>query len=192
MTSQQGLEATTRTAPRSMTTRRQPEHHAGGRSPDPDPGARPRDRHGRARPLVLLAEDDQHDGEIYGKTLWYNGYDVLHAADGEVALDLARRHTPDLIIVDLLLPKMNGIEVCRQLGEDPAVADVPIIALTARAEREFGLLARDAGCSDYLEKPIGPFAVLAAVEKAIGRAPSPGEDLPDEAPAAGDPSPDRS
>jgi CheY-like chemotaxis protein len=219
MPTQQRLEAATRTAPRSMTTRRQPEQQARGLSPDRDPigrsadpqdrarppdpqdrarppdpqdRARPPDPKDRARPLVLLAEDDQHDGEIYGKTLWYNGYDVLHAADGEAALDLARRHTPDLIIVDLLLPKMNGIELCRRLREEPGFEDVPTIALTARAEREFGLLARDAGCTDYLEKPIGPFAVLAAVEKAIGRAPSPGEDLPDEAPATGDPSPDRS
>lgn len=175
-----------RTAPQPMIAR-EPEHHPRGRSPGRDPRARSTDSQGRARPLVLLAEDDLHDGEIYGKTLWYNGFDVLHGADGEAALDLARRHTPDLVLVDLLLPKMNGIELCRHLREEPAIADVPIIALTARSEREYGLLARDAGCSDYLEKPIGPLAVLAAVEKAIGRAPLPGEEVPDEARPTGDP-----
>jgi two-component system, OmpR family, alkaline phosphatase synthesis response regulator PhoP len=134
-------------------------------------------RPARSRPLVLLAEDDVHDGEIYGKTLWYNGYDVLHAEDGKEALDLALRHTPDLILVDLLLPRLNGIDLCRRLRQERSLRDVPLIALTARAEREFGLLARDAGCTGYLEKPIGPFAVLAAVERAIGRAPAPGEDV---------------
>lgn len=140
--------------------------------------ARPTRRSPRPRPLILLVEDDLHDGEIYGKTLWYNGFDVVHAEDGEKALDLARRHIPDLVLVDLLLPRMNGIELCRQLRQDPNLRDVPMIALTGRAESEYGLLARDAGCSGYLEKPIGPFAVLKAVEKAIGRAPSPGDDVP--------------
>jgi CheY-like chemotaxis protein len=146
----------------------------------PTPAARRPSRSRRARPLVLLAEDDLHDSEIYGKTLWYNGFDVIYAEDGPTALELARRHTPDLVLVDLLLPRMNGIDVCRQLRAEPRLRDVPVIALTARAEGEFGLLARDAGCSGYLEKPIGPFAVLEAVEQVIGRAPPPGQDdVPD-------------
>jgi CheY-like chemotaxis protein len=128
----------------------------------------------RYRPLILLVEDDAHDREIYGKTLWYNGFEVITGQDGVEAVELAREHRPDLIVVDLLLPRMNGIEVCRRLRSDPATANVPIIALTARAESEFGLLARDAGCSVYLEKPITPFNVLREVEKILGRAPPPG------------------
>jgi two-component system, OmpR family, alkaline phosphatase synthesis response regulator PhoP len=155
----------------------QQQHPSARRSHRPTASSRRPARAAPPRPSVLLAEDDVHDGEIYGKTLWYNGYDVLHAEDGEGALDLALRHSPDLILVDLLLPRLNGIDLCRRLRQEPSLRDVPLIALTARAEREFGLLARDAGCTGYLEKPIGPFAVLAAVEQAIGRAPAPGEDV---------------
>lgn len=151
----------------------QQRHHDTRRPDRPSAASRRPARTPRARPLILLAEDDVHDSEIYGKTLWYNGYDVLHAGDGEAALELARRQAPDLVLVDLLLPRMNGIDLCRQLREEPSLRDVPLVALTARAEREFGLLARDAGCSGYLEKPIGPFAVLEAVERMIGRAPPP-------------------
>jgi CheY-like chemotaxis protein len=151
-------------------------HHDTRRPDQPEAAPRRPTRTPRTRPLILLAEDDAHDSEIYGKTLWYNGYDVIHGGDGEAALELARRHAPDLVLVDLLLPRINGIDLCRQLRAEPSLRDIPLIALTARAEQEFGLLARDAGCSGYLEKPIGPFAVLEAVERMIGRAPPPVED----------------
>jgi CheY-like chemotaxis protein len=129
----------------------------------------------RPRPVVLLVEDDPHDRHIYGRTLWYNGFDVVEGSDGAEALLLAREHGPDVILVDLLLPVLNGIEVCRRLKADPATADIPVIALTARSELEFGLLARDAGCMRYLEKPIGPLKVMEAVEAVVGRPPPPGE-----------------
>jgi two-component system, OmpR family, phosphate regulon response regulator PhoB len=131
----------------------------------------------RTRPLVLLVEDDAHDREIYGKTLWYNGFDIIQGENGEEAVALAREHSPDLVVVDLLLPKLNGIEVCRRLKADPKTSQIPVIALTARAEREFGLLARDAGCMAYLEKPIGPLKVLEAVESIVGRPPPSGEEV---------------
>lgn len=124
-----------------------------------------------ARPIVLLVEDDPHDREIYGKTLWYNGFEVLEGEDGEEALSLAREYQPDLVILDLLLPKLNGLEVCRRLKADAATAGLPVLALTARSEREFGLLARHAGCLNYIEKPVSPFQVLQEVEAIVGRAP---------------------
>lgn len=129
----------------------------------------------RRRPLVLLVEDDPADRQMYGKALWYNGFDVIEGEDGEEAVALAMEHVPDLVLVDLLLPGLNGIEVCRRLKEDPETAEIPVIALTARAEWEFGLLARDAGCLRYLEKPIGPLKVLKAVEDVVGRPPPSGE-----------------
>jgi two-component system response regulator ResD len=128
----------------------------------------------RSRQLVLLAEDDPHDLDIYGRTLWYNGFDVLEAADGERALELARLHKPDLVLVDLLLPGLTGIEVCRRIREDGLAS--PVIALTARAREDFGDIAREAGCIDYLEKPVGPLDVLRTVERVIGRPPPPGDD----------------
>jgi DNA-binding response OmpR family regulator len=134
------------------------------------PGAEPK----RTRQLVLLVEDDPNDLRMYGMALWYNGFDVLEAADGESGVSLAREHHPDLVLVDLLLPKLTGIEVCRRIRKSGL--DVPVIALTARAQREFGDVAREAGCMDYLEKPISPLQLLHVVEHVIGRAPPSGED----------------
>lgn len=129
----------------------------------------------RVRPLIVVAEDDVRDWELYGKLLWYNGYDVLHARDGEEALDLVQEHHPDLVILDLMMPKLSGIEVCKRLKQSPATKDIPAIALSARAQWEMGPEAREAGCTAYLEKPIGPLTVLHTVEKMIGTPPPAGE-----------------
>lgn len=131
----------------------------------------------RKRQLVLLVEDDPHDLHLYGTMLWYNGFDVLEAHDGETAIALSRQHHPDLAILDILLPDMTGIEVCQKIRETDR--DIPLIALSARARKDFEPLARKAGCVDYLEKPIGPLNVLHAVEEILGRPPAPGEDDPD-------------
>ena len=130
----------------------------------------------RKRQLVIVVEDERHEWEIYGKILWYNGFDVLHAEDGEEALDLIRGHRPDLIILDLMLPKVDGLEICRRVKAERSMAEIPVIALSARSEREYGSRARAAGFTGYLEKPIGPLAVLRAVEDIIGRPPPAGVD----------------
>lgn len=130
----------------------------------------------RERQLVLLAEDDPADLDMYGSALWYNGFDVLEASDGPGALELALTHQPDIVLLDLLLPELTGIEVCRRLrkrGFDP-----PVVALTARSRREFGPVTEDVGFSGYLEKPIPPLDVLHYVENVVGRPPPPGEDVP--------------
>ena len=132
-------------------------------------------RRRRGRPLVVVAEDETRDWELYGKILWYNGYDVLHARDGLEALDLIGKHHPDLAILDLMMPKLGGIDVCRRVKRNPATSDIPVIALSARARWEMGPEARAAGCAGYLEKPIGPLTVLHAVEELIGAAPPAGE-----------------
>lgn len=130
----------------------------------------------RKRQLVVVAEDEPREWEIYGKILWYNGFDVVHACDGEEALRLVREHIPDLVIMDLMMPKLNGLEVCRLLKEDTATAEIPVLALSARTRWEKEREARQAGCARYLQKPVGPVAVLHAVEEVIGRAPPAGED----------------
>jgi DNA-binding response OmpR family regulator len=133
----------------------------------------------RYRPLVLLVEDDPNELEIYGKVLWYNGFDLIQRGDGDEGVAAAREYVPDLVLVDLLLPGANGIEVCRRIRADPRTAHVPVVALTAQSEEEFGLLARGVGCQRYLEKPIGALDVLKVVEEVVGRPPPPGDDQPD-------------
>jgi len=151
---------------------RQSEAREGGEESGIEPA--PADGREWRRPLVLVVEDDPHDWEIYGKILWYNGFDVFYAADAEAGYRLAREHRPDLILLDLMLPKVDGLSLCRQLKDDPSLCDVPIIVLSGRPFSEFGQTALDLGCRAYLEKPIGPVEVLHRVEELIGRAPPSG------------------
>lgn len=132
------------------------------------------------RQLILVVEDEPHDWEIYGKMLWYNGFDVLYARDGTEGLALARDYRPDLVLLDLGLPGMDGLEMCRRLKEDPATSGVPVLILTARPEGEYGDEARLAGCDRYLEKPKTPLEVLNEVESVIGPAPPGAEGRPPE------------
>lgn len=138
----------------------------------PAPEPRPQER--RDRQLVLLAEDNPHDLRLYGTVLFYNGFDVLEAGDGETAVALAEQHSPDLVLLDLLLPELTGIEACRRILQSGCTA--PVLALTARSRLEFGDVAREAGFRDYLEKPISPLNVLHRVEELVGRPPAPGEE----------------
>lgn len=127
----------------------------------------------RKRKLVLTVEDEHEDWLMYGKLLWYNGFEVLHAETGEEGLAMAREHHPDIILADLMLPGMDGIDMCRTLRREATTREIPLVMLTARTEREFGSRARQAGCDVFLEKPVGPLAVLHVIEDLVGRPPPP-------------------
>lgn len=114
---------------------------------------------------ILIAEDHPASLELLRYLLSANGYDILSAEDGEAALDLARRHTPDLIICDLQMPKKNGYEVVGQLKREPALAAIPVVAVTAFSmigDREQVLAA---GFDGYLSKPIEPEEFVALIEQ---------------------------
>jgi CheY-like chemotaxis protein len=130
----------------------------------------------RHRPLILVVEDDLHDWEIYGKMLWYNGFDVLLSSSLARAFDLAVRHAPDLILLDFRLPDGDGRSLARRLRNEPATVPIPIVALTARPRREVAREAEELGFAGYLEKPVGPVAVLNEVERLVGRPPPAGAD----------------
>ncbi|HUG40894.1 MAG TPA: response regulator [Longimicrobiales bacterium] len=125
----------------------------------------------RTRPLVLAVEDEEQDWLIYGKLLWYNGYDVLHAETAEEGLRLAREQSPDVVLADVMLPGMSGIELCEAIKQDPGTRHIPVVLLTGRPEEELGGAAREAGCARYLEKPIGPIDLIHAIADLVGRAP---------------------
>lgn len=132
----------------------------------------------RERPLVLTVEDNLHDWEIYGKILWYNGFDVLYAAEGSRGLELCLEHAPDLVLLDVGLPDMTGLDLCEALRAEPRTAHTPVVILSARPRREYESQALAAGCVKYLEKPVGPVEVLREVERLIGRPPHSGEGRP--------------
>lgn len=114
---------------------------------------------------ILIAEDHPASLELLRYLLSANGYEILSAEDGEAALDLARHHTPDLIICDLQMPKKNGYEVVGQLKREPALAAIPVVAVTAFSmigDREQVLAA---GFDGYLSKPIEPEEFVASIEQ---------------------------
>ena len=103
---------------------------------------------------ILVVEDNPRNIRLIEMTLSARGYTLLKATDGEEALDMATRERPDLILMDMQLPKMNGIEVTRKLRQVPAFSRVPIIALTASAMKGDREKFIAAGCNAYLSKPI--------------------------------------
>jgi two-component system cell cycle response regulator DivK len=114
---------------------------------------------------VLVVEDDTDNRRIVVKVLTVDGYDVVEAVDGEEALDMVGRKRPDLILMDLALPGLDGWEATRRLKADAATKSIPVVALTAFAMRGDEERARAAGCDDYLAKPARPAAIRAVVKR---------------------------
>ncbi len=117
-------------------------------------------------PLILVIEDDHHITDLIKRSLIYDGYRTQVAYDGSEGLRLARDMPPDLVVLDLMLPGIDGLEVCKRLR---AVSDVPIIILTARdaiADRITGL---DSGADDYIVKPFDPDELLARIRALLRR-----------------------
>ena len=131
--------------------------------------------------MILLVEDNADNQEIYRIILTPHGHSVLQAWDGETGVRMAREHRPDLILMDLTMPLIDGLEATRILKADPATAAIPIIALTAHAMQEDQVAAQEAGCVAFLSKPAEPRVVAAEVGRVLALAPSP-PSIPAEAP----------
>ena len=114
---------------------------------------------------ILLVEDNPDNQTIYSIILAHHGYAVLQAFDGERAVRMAREHGPDLILMDLTIPVIDGLEATRMLKEDPATAAIPVIALTA--QREARKAAEAVGCASFLPKPVEPGKVAAEVGRVL-------------------------
>jgi two-component system, OmpR family, response regulator MprA len=120
------------------------------------------------RPRVLVVEDDADIAGVLRRSLDKEGYDVRVAGDGEAALDQAGVFSPDAVVLDLGLPKLDGVEVCRRLRTD---GDVPILILTARDALEARVEGLDAGADDYLVKPFEREELLARMRALLRRRP---------------------
>ncbi len=103
---------------------------------------------------ILVVEDNQDNRELVVKVLKINGYKVIEAVDGEEALEKTKTENPDLILMDLFIPKIDGYEVTRRLKSDIDLKSIPIIALTAHAMKGDMEVALAAGCDGYIPKPI--------------------------------------
>lgn len=136
-------------------------------------GSTPPEETGRLPLTVLLVEDGEDARLIYSTFLRHQGFRVIEATDGDEGIRLARANGPDLILMDLSLPGVDGWNATQALKQDPATAYVPVVALTAHARRGDRGRAQEVGFDGYLTKPIGPRAVAAEVERFIGRAQGP-------------------
>lgn len=113
---------------------------------------------------ILVADDNETNRDILATRLEANGYEVLHAADGEQALVITQEHRPDLVLLDIMMPKLDGIEVCKRVKADGSLPFTPIILVTAKAESEDVVEGLDAGADEYLTKPIDQKALVARVK----------------------------
>lgn len=119
---------------------------------------------------ILIVEDNELNMKLLHDALKAYGYVPITADHGAVALALARQDRPDLILMDLQLPDISGFEAVRQLKEDPATGDIPVVAVTAFALDGDERKALTAGCDGYVSKPIVLLDFLATVERFIGAA----------------------
>ena len=121
----------------------------------------------RTPPLILIVEDNPASLDIMQARLTANNYEVITATDGEEGLVMAREKQPDLILLDIMMPKMDGLEVCRRLKGDPSLPFMPIIMVTAKVDSKDVVAGLEAGGDEYLTKPVDHAALVARVKSML-------------------------
>ena len=124
------------------------------------------------QPLVLVVDDFQDNREMYAEFLAYQGFRVIQAANGVEALDQAFTNRPDIIIMDLSLPVMDGWEATRRLKADQRTASIPVVALTGHALAGISEGAKKAGCDAFVTKPCLPEDLVREIKKILDASPS--------------------
>lgn len=112
---------------------------------------------------VLIVEDNELNMKLFNDLLEAHGYHVLQSREGLAALDIARQHKPDLILMDIQLPEVSGIEVTKWLKEDDELRSIPVVAVTAFAMKGDEQKIREGGCEAYISKPISVASFLATI-----------------------------
>lgn len=122
-----------------------------------------------ANETILIVEDELDIAELLQYNLNREGFRVLEAGTGEAALDIIRKESPDLVLLDLMLPKIGGLEVCRRVRSDADTRNVPIIMLTAKGEEADIVAGLELGADDYVTKPFSPRVLLARIRAVLRR-----------------------
>ena len=122
-----------------------------------------------AKPRILVVDDESHIVELVKFNLEKEGYTVEAALDGRSALAAVEREHPDLVVLDVMLPEIDGFEVCRTLQRKADTSDIPIIMLTARVEEIDKVLGLELGADDYMTKPFSPRELVARVKARLRR-----------------------
>jgi DNA-binding response OmpR family regulator len=121
------------------------------------------------KPRILVVDDEPEVVELVEFNLKKAGFDVLTATDGAAALKKARAEQPNLIVLDLMMPEIDGLEVCKILRRDPATARIPIIMLTAKAAEVDRIVGLELGADDYVTKPFSPRELVLRINKVLRR-----------------------
>jgi len=119
---------------------------------------------------ILIVEDNELNMKLFHDLLDANGYEVIQTRNGLDALGLAREHRPDLVLMDIQLPEVSGLEVTRWLKEDDDLSNIPVVAVTAFAMKGDEERIRSGGCAAYISKPISVMSFLDTVAKFVGKA----------------------
>lgn len=122
-----------------------------------------------ARETILIVEDDENIQQLVGYNLAKAGFNVLYADNGEQALASVKRELPDLMVLDIMLPSLNGFEVCKILRKDPQTRTLPIIMLTAKGEENDVTAGLDLGADDYITKPFSPKILVSRIKSILRR-----------------------
>ncbi|MDF1541235.1 MAG: response regulator [Candidatus Thorarchaeota archaeon] len=120
------------------------------------------------KPRILVVDDEQITTELAKKFLERHGFDVICAFDGQAALDLAHSENPDLILLDVMLPRMDGFEVCNILKQEEAFKKVPILMFTAKGLSRDIQRGEEVGADEYIVKPFSGKALVATIRKHLG------------------------
>ena len=122
----------------------------------------------KTAPLILVVEDYDDAREMYVEYLTFTGFRVESATNGLEAIEMTQRLKPDLVLMDLALPKLDGWEATRRLKSDPATSRIPVIALTGHALAGHAERAREAGCDSFITKPCVPDELVAEISRVLG------------------------
>ena len=120
-------------------------------------------------PKVLIVDDEVHIIKLITYKLRGAGYDIASAADGVEALQAARAQRPDLILLDVMMPRMDGFQTLEALKGDPATRDIPVFLLTVKSREVDRQRGWQLGCDDYITKPFSPHKLLERIDQALGR-----------------------
>ena len=121
-----------------------------------------------AKGRILVVDDEIYIVHILDFSLGMEGYEVVTALDGEQALEKARSEKPDLIVLDIMMPKLDGYETCKRLKADPATKDVPVILLSAKGRNVDQKVGFEVGADDYITKPFSPRKLVERINAILG------------------------
>lgn len=119
-------------------------------------------------PKLLIADDEPGIRSLVRMTLEHDSYEILEASDGNEAVEMARRHLPELLLLDVEMPGLSGFEVCRMLKGDSATSGITVVMLTARAQESDLESGTDSGADAYFTKPFSPVALMRKVDEVFG------------------------